>query len=56
MQLSCQTKGGYQYLIITINIFSGWIWAFPTKRNTATVTVKIGLKIVHRYGTAAEIG
>lgn len=56
MQLSCQTKGRYQYLFVTINIFSGRFWVFPTKRNTATVTVKILLKIVHRYGTAADVG
>ena len=33
-------KYGYKYLLVFIDTFSGWVEAFPTKQETATVVVK----------------
>lgn len=35
-----QGKYGYKYLLVFIDTFSGWVEAFPTKQETATVVVK----------------
>lgn len=51
------TKGGYKYFLVIIDILSGWVEIFSTKRNTATVTVKNLFKeIMCRYGTPADRG
>lgn len=34
------TKGGYRYLLVFIDTFSGWVEAFPTKNETALVVAK----------------
>lgn len=34
------TKGGYRYLLVFIDTFSGWVEAFPTKNETALVVIK----------------
>jgi hypothetical protein len=33
-------KYGYKYVLVFIDTFSGWVEAFPTKQETATVVVK----------------
>jgi hypothetical protein len=35
---------GYRYLFVLIDTFSGWVKAFPTKRETAQVVAKVLLK------------
>jgi transposase InsO family protein len=41
----------YRYLLVLIDTFSGWVEAFPTKRETAQVVAKVLLeKIIPRYG------
>ena len=44
-------KYGYHYLLVLVDTFSGWVEAFPTKGETATVAAKKILEeIVPRYG------
>lgn len=31
---------GHRYLLVLINIFTGWVEAFPTKSESALVVVK----------------
>ena len=33
-------KYGYKYLLVFIDTFSGWVEAFPTKRETAQVVAE----------------
>ena len=33
-------KYGYKYLLVFVDTFSGWVEAFPTKQETATVVAK----------------
>ena len=33
-------KYGYKYLLVFVDTFSGWVEAFPTKQETATVIAK----------------
>ena len=33
-------KYGYRYLLVLVDTFSGWVKAFPTKGETATVVAK----------------
>lgn len=41
---------GYQYLLVFIDTFSGWVEAFPTKKETAqTVVKKLLEEIFARY-------
>ncbi|XP_047373772.1 LOW QUALITY PROTEIN: uncharacterized protein LOC124959244 [Sciurus carolinensis] len=50
---------GYKYLLVFVDTFSGWVEAFPTKRETAqTVAKKILEDLLPRYGfpvTAAPV-
>jgi hypothetical protein len=42
---------GYKYLLVLIDTFSGWVEAFPTKRETAQVVAKVlPEEIIPRYG------
>ena len=44
-------KYGYCYLLVLFNTFSGWVEAYPTKRETATMVAKRLLdEIVPRFG------
>lgn len=44
-------KFGYRYLLVMVNTFSGWVEAFPTKKETGIVAAKkIPEEIVPRYG------
>lgn len=48
---------GYKYLLVFIDTFSGWVEAFPTKRETATVVAKKILEdIFPRFGIPKVIG
>ncbi|XP_036174040.1 protein NYNRIN-like [Myotis myotis] len=48
---------GYKYLLVFIDTFSGWVEAFPTKRETATVVAKKILEdIFPRFGVPKVIG
>ncbi|XP_070279623.1 uncharacterized protein [Myotis yumanensis] len=50
-------KYGYKYLLVFIDTFSGWVEAYPTKRETAqTVAKKLLEDILPRYGFPAMIG
>ena len=51
------TKCGLKYLLVFIDTFSGWVEAFPTKRETAQVVVKKLLEgIFPRFGLPQVIG
>ena len=44
-------KYGYRYLLVLVDTFSGWVEAYPTKRETATMVAKRLLEeIVPRFG------
>ena len=44
-------KDGYRYLLVLVDTFSGWVEAFRTEGETATVVAKkISEEIVPRYG------
>jgi transposase InsO family protein len=49
-------KFGYKYLLVFIDTFSGWVEAFPTKRETSQVVAKALLEeIIPRYGVPEAI-
>jgi transposase InsO family protein len=49
--------GRYKYLLVLIDTFSGWVEAFPTKRETAQVVAKVLLEeIIPRYGIPKTLG
>jgi transposase InsO family protein len=48
---------GYRYLLVLIDTFSGWVEAFPTKRETAQVVAKVLLEeIIPRYSIPETLG
>jgi transposase InsO family protein len=48
---------GYKYFLVLIDTFSGWVEAFPTKRETAQVVAKVLLEeIIPRYGIPKTLG
>ncbi|XP_048193187.1 uncharacterized protein LOC125344948 [Perognathus longimembris pacificus] len=48
---------GYQYLLVFVDTFSGWVEAFPTKQETAkVVTKKLLEEIFPRYGMPKFLG
>ena len=50
-------KYGYHYLLVLADTFSGWVEAYPTKRETATMVAKKLLEeIVPRFGLPVTIG
>ena len=50
-------KFGYRYLLVLIDTYSGWVEAYPTKGETASLVCKILLKeIIPRYGLPVAIG
>ena len=50
-------KYGYRYLLVLVDTFSGWVEAYPTKRETATLVAKKLLEeIVPRFGLPVTIG
>ena len=50
-------KYGYRYLLVLVDTFSGWMEAYPTKRETATMVAKKLLEeIVPRFGLPVTIG
>ena len=50
-------KYGYKYLLVFIDTFSGWVEAFPTKRETAQVVAKKLIEdILPRFGSPAQVG
>ena len=50
-------KHGYRYLLVLIDTFSGWVKAFPTKGEIATVVAKKILEeILPRYGLPVTMG
>ncbi|XP_073928216.1 uncharacterized protein [Castor canadensis] len=50
-------KFGYKYLLVFIDTFSGWVEAFPTKKETSQVVAKALLEeIIPRYGVPEAIG
>lgn len=51
------TKYGNRYLVVFIDTFSGWVEAFPTKKETANVVAKKILEeIFPRFGVPKVIG
>ena len=46
-------KYGYKYLLVFIDTFSGWVEAFPTKRETAQLVAK---KLIEWFGFPAQVG
>lgn len=49
-------KYGCKYLLVFVDIFSGWMEAFPTKHETAQIVTKKLLEdILPRYGFPARI-
>ena len=50
-------KYGYCYLLVLVGTFSGWVKAYPTKRETTTMVAKKLLEeIVPRFGLLVTIG
>jgi transposase InsO family protein len=50
-------KYGNKYLLVFIDTFSGWVEAYPTKKETANVVVKKILEeIFSRFGIPKVIG
>jgi len=50
-------KWGYKYLLVFVNTFTGWVEAFPTKQEIATVVAKKILEeIFQRFGVPKVIG
>ena len=50
-------KCGYKYLLVFIDTFSGWVEAFPTKRETAQmVAEKLIEDILPLFGFPAQVG
>lgn len=50
-------KYGYKYLLVFVDILSGWVEAFPTKRETAQVVAKALLEeIIPQYGVPEVLG
>ena len=50
-------KYGNKYLLVFIDTFSGWVEAYPTKKETANVVVKKILEeIFPRFGIPKVIG
>ena len=48
---------GYRYLLVFIDTFSGWVEAYPTKKETAkVVTKKLSEEILPRFGFPAQVG
>ncbi|XP_042645101.1 protein NYNRIN-like [Tyto alba] len=47
---------GYKYLLVIVDQLSGWVEAFPTRKNDSKIVVKILLKeIIPRYGVPEVI-
>uniref|UniRef100_K7EY36 Gypsy retrotransposon integrase-like protein 1 n=1 Tax=Pelodiscus sinensis TaxID=13735 RepID=K7EY36_PELSI len=47
-----RSQEGFRYLLVIIDAFSGWVEAFPTRRNTTTEAAKkLFTEVVCRYGT-----
>ena len=40
-------KYGYKYLLVFVDTFSGWVEAFPTKQESATIVAKKILEARH---------
>ncbi|XP_045679078.1 LOW QUALITY PROTEIN: uncharacterized protein K02A2.6-like [Phyllostomus hastatus] len=50
-------KSGYKYLLVLVDTFLGWVEAFPTRGETASIVCKILLReIIPRYGIPLAIG
>ena len=50
-------KYGYHCLLVLVDTFSGWVEAFPTKGETATVVAKkISEELVPRHGLPVTMG
>ena len=50
-------KYGYRYLLVLVDTFSGWVEAYPTKKETAIIVAKKLLEeIIPRFGLPASIG
>jgi transposase InsO family protein len=50
-------KFGYKYLLVFIDTFSGWVKAFPTKKEMSQIVTKALLEeIIPRYGVPKTIG
>ncbi|XP_053512397.1 uncharacterized protein LOC128626051 [Artibeus jamaicensis] len=50
-------KLGYKYLLVLVDTYSGWVEAFPTRGETASIVCKILMReIIPRYGVPLAIG
>ena len=50
-------KYGYRYLLVLVDTFSGWVDAYPTKKETAIIVAKKLLEeMIPRLGLLASIG
>ena len=50
-------KYGYHHLLVLVDTFSGWVEAYPTKKETAVVVAKKLLEgIIPRFGLPVSIG
>ncbi|XP_036083752.1 uncharacterized protein LOC118608677 isoform X2 [Rousettus aegyptiacus] len=51
------TVGSYKYLLVSIDTFSGWVEAFPTRKEAASVvTKKLLHEILPRFGLPGTLG
>nr|QLI47671.1 MAG: pol polyprotein [Reticuloendotheliosis virus] len=50
-------KGGYKYLLVLVDTFSGWVEAYPARRETSQVVIKHLIHdIIPRFGLPVQIG
>ena len=50
-------KYGHKHLLVFIDTFSGWVEAYPTKKNTVNVVEKKCLEdVIPRYGLPTLFG
>ncbi|XP_038624004.1 uncharacterized protein LOC119946658 [Tachyglossus aculeatus] len=50
-------RGGYKYLLVLVDTFSGWVEAYPARGETAQIVVKhLANDLVPRFGLPLRIG
>lgn len=50
-------RGGYKYLLVFVDTFSGWVEAFPSRRETAQIVAKhLVNEIIPQFGLPIQLG
>lgn len=49
-------SGGYQYILVIVDMFTRWVEAYPTRRNDARAVLKaLSRELIPRFGIPQEI-